>query len=231
LITDFSDDFVKCFLEAGFEWGGLWNSVHDAMHFQVPWTQDWRNSAESPRPEVFKEKKEPEKAAVPSGAFDFSTKEGTIAAIKAECQKQGIGLPEQIAYVLATTEWETGHTFQPVREGFENEEYRQSKEYYPYYGRGYVQLTWEDNYRKYAKIMGIDLVNDPDLALDPQNALFILVHGFKTGAFTTKKITDYINTEEEPDFYNARKCINGLDKAEEIADIAENFLESPTIRV
>jgi hypothetical protein len=79
--------------------------------------------------------------------------------------------------------------------------------------------------------MGIDLVNDPDLALDPQNALFILVHGFKTGAFTTKKITDYINTEEEPDFYNARKCINGLDKAEEIADIAENFLESPTIRV
>jgi len=44
LITDFSKNFVKCFAEAGFEWGGLWQSCHDAMHFQIPWTQDWRNS-------------------------------------------------------------------------------------------------------------------------------------------------------------------------------------------
>ncbi len=97
--------------------------------------------------------------------------------------------------------------------------------YYPYYGRGYVQLTWEDNYKKYEDILGIDLVDQPDLALDPKTALFILVHGFKTGAFTGKKITDFINEEEEPDFYNARKCINGLDHAQDIADIAsEKYL-------
>ncbi len=50
LITDFSDAFVRCWAEAGFEWGGLWTSCHDAMHFQLPWTQDWRNSSRPLRP-------------------------------------------------------------------------------------------------------------------------------------------------------------------------------------
>lgn len=161
-----------------------------------------------------------------ASGYNFTTPKGTIAAIKAECQKQGIGLPEQIAYVLATVKWETAHTFRPVREAFwKDEEWRRRNlsRYYPYYGRGYVQLTWEDNYRKYGEILGIDLVNNPDLALMPETALFILVHGFKTGAFTGKKIMDYINAGEA-DFINARRCINALNKAEEIAAIAEKFL-------
>jgi uncharacterized protein (TIGR02594 family) len=163
----------------------------------------------------------------PATGYNFTTKKGTIAAIKAECNKQGLNLAPQKAYVLATTEWETGHTFEPVREAFwKGEAWRQANlRYYPYYGRGYVQLTWEDNYRKYAEIMDIDLVNDPDLALDPQTALFILVHGFKTGTFTGKKLTDYINAQGT-DFINARRCINALDRAEEIAALAQKFLES-----
>lgn len=158
---------------------------------------------------------------------DFSTKGGVIAAIKAECDKQGLNLAEQQAYVLATVDWETGHTFKPVREAFwKDEEWRrQNLRYYPYYGRGYVQLTWKDNYSKYAAILGIDLVNNPDLALEPATAVFILVHGFRTGAFTGKKIVDYIN-EAHTDFLDARRCINGLDKAEEIAAIAAQFMEA-----
>jgi hypothetical protein len=233
VVTDFSDDFIKCFAEAGFEWGGLWTSVHDAMHFQIPWTQDWQRSSAPLRPEVYSqqasaaEETKPEEIHPVPGEYDFSTKEGTIAAIKAECQKQGIGLPPQMAYVLATTDWETAHTFKPVREAFwKDEAWRKANlRYYPYYGRGYVQLTWEDNYRKYAEIMKIDLVNNPDLALDPQNAVFIMVNGFKNGTFTGKKITDYINVQGT-DFINARRCINALDKAEEIAAIAERFLEA-----
>jgi|GEM_PF-5641161 len=160
-------------------------------------------------------------------AWDFSTKEGTMAAIRAECDKQGLKLPEQMAYVLATVEWETNGTFQPVREAYWHDEAwrRANLRYYPYYGRGYVQLTWEANYRKYAKIMGIDLVGNPDLALQPEVALFILVHGFKTGTFTGKKLTDYIN-EAGCDFIQARRCINALNKAEEIAALAENYLPS-----
>lgn len=50
LITDFSPEFVMCFAESGFEWGGLWRSIKDAMHFQLPWTGDWRQSQNSLKP-------------------------------------------------------------------------------------------------------------------------------------------------------------------------------------
>ena len=87
---------------------------------------------------------------------NFGSKQGTIDAIKGMCQAMGIGLPTQIAYVLATTQWETAQTFQPVREAFWHDEaWRQANfSYYPYYGRGYVQLTWDRNYKAYSDILG-----------------------------------------------------------------------------
>lgn len=157
--------------------------------------------------------------------YDFSTRQGTIAAIQAECALQGIGLKTQIAYVLATTQWETAQTFQPVRESFWlSEDWRRANlSYYPYYGRGYVQLTWRENYAKYAQLLGIDLVGQPDLALQPDTALFVLVHGFKTGTFAGPTIAEFINPNQT-DFVNARRCINGTDKAQEIAALAQTFL-------
>ena len=162
-----------------------------------------------------------------SRVHDFSTKEGTINAIKWECKAQDIGLNTQIAYVLATVQWETAQTFKPVREAFwRSEDWRKNNfRYYPYYGRGYVQLTWKNNYQKYSQILGVDMVNNPDLAMDHNIALFILVHGFKTGTFTGRKITDYI-TRSQTDFVNARRCINGLDHAHDIASLAEDFLKN-----
>jgi hypothetical protein len=156
---------------------------------------------------------------------ESSTKQEVIEAIKQECKAQGIGLSTQIAYVLATTEWETAQTFQPVREAFwESEEYRRNNfRYYPYYGRGYVQLTWKENYQKFSTLLGLDLVGSPDLAMEPNTALFILVYGFKTGSFTGRKITDYI-TSQSTDSINARRCINMLDHAREIAELAEGYL-------
>lgn len=160
--------------------------------------------------------------------YDFATKEGTIAAIRDACRRHGIGLPTQTAYVLATTEWETAQTFQPVREAFWLSENwrREHLRYYPYYGRGYVQLTWETNYRKYGQILGLDLVGQPDLAMDPDVALFVLVHGFKTGTFTGRAITDYIDAQRT-DFVGARRCINGRDHAHDIAQLAEAYLQAP----
>lgn len=156
---------------------------------------------------------------------DFSSKTGTIEAIKWECRVQGIGLDTQVAYVLATTQWETAQTFKPVREAFWLSEKWREKNlgYYPFYGRGYVQLTWKNNYEKYSRILGVDMVDDPDIAMRPNVALFILVHGFKTGTFTGRKITDYID-HGRTDFVNARRCINGRDRAHEIAAIAKELL-------
>jgi len=168
------------------------------------------------------------KLAKPSN-HDFSTRDGTIAAIIEECKKQGLGLRNQIAYVLATTQHETANSFQPVKEAYylrdKAEAYRKTLKYYPYYGRGYVQLTWKKNYETYGHLLGVDLVNNPDLALQPEVALFVIVHGFKVGAFTGRPITKYIDAWHT-DFVNARRCINGVDRAQHIAELATNFAKT-----
>ena len=160
-------------------------------------------------------------------AYDFATKASVIDAITSECRTQDIGLATQIAYVLGTVEWETAQTFKPVREAFWlNEDWRkQNLRYHPYYGRGYVQLTWLNNYQKYSQILGIDLVTIPDKALEPNTSLFVLVHGFKTGTFTGRKISDFVNTQQT-DFINARRCINGRDRAHDIEQLARKYLRT-----
>lgn len=157
--------------------------------------------------------------------YNFSTQNGTIDAIKQECKKKGLPLKPQIAYVLATAQWETANTFKPVKEAYWlSEEWRRKNlRYFPFYGRGLVQITWKSNYQKYSDILGVDLVNNPDKVLEPNISLFILVHGCKNGTFTGMKIEDYINSNRT-DFYNARRVINGIDKAQEIANIAKEWM-------
>lgn len=132
----------------------------------------------------------------------------------------------QWAYVFATTFHETKATFLPVREAYwlPNAEAWRKKNlrYYPYYGRGFVQITWKDNYSKFAKLMGIDFVSDPDSVMDPATAFHIMVYGFIHGSFTGNKISDYINILEK-DYKGARRCINGTDKAELIETYAKIF--------
>ena len=89
--------------------------------------------------------------------------------------------------------------------------------------RGYVQLTWRTNYQFYSDLLEKDFVADPDAVMDENISLFILVHGFKTGAFTGKKITDFIN-DRRTDFVEARRCINGTDRAHDIAHLALKHL-------
>ncbi|ALR29777.1 hypothetical protein ATE47_04230 [Chryseobacterium sp. IHB B 17019] len=130
----------------------------------------------------------------------------------------------QWAYVFATVLHETGATFLPLREAPRlSEEWRKRNfRYFPYYGRGYVQITWERNYSLYSKKIGVDLVGNPDLAMKPEYAWFILIDGFKNGVFTGKKISDYIN-EKKKDYRNARRCINGTDRMDLIAKYAVQF--------
>ena len=50
---------------------------------------------------------------------------------------------------------------------------------YKYRGRGLIGLTGKDNYAKFGKLTGVDLVKNPDLANDPEVAKKILVAYFK----------------------------------------------------
>lgn len=204
-----------------------WKAYSEAHIEKMAWMQDAGTLKLGPslwhmHPIVFLD-------ALKSGGYDFSTREGTVRAIIEESRKQGFTLNSQLAYILATVKRETGDTFKPVREGdwvghTSTDEYRKKHyRYYPYYGRGYVQITWDYNYRAYSEKLGVDLVSAPDKALEPNNSLFILVDGFKNGVFTGKKLTDYVN-ESSTDFYHARKCINGFDHADQIKGFAEDFL-------
>ncbi|QOW21540.1 glycoside hydrolase family 19 protein [Novilysobacter avium] len=93
---------------------------------------------------------------------------------------------------------------------------------YKYRGRGYVQVTWKDNYRKCGDNLGLDLVGNPDLALAPSVAAGCMTYGMYSGIFTGKKVTTYIN-KARSDYVSARRVINGVDKAEVIAGHAEIF--------
>ncbi len=138
-----------------------------------------------------------------------------------ECLKQGVTNRNQIKYILATVQHETNRTFEPVKEAYWLSEgwRKRNLRYYPYYGRGFVQITWKSNYDKFGKLLNIDLVNHPELALVLENSVFILVYGMKHGTFTGKKLSDYI-TNKKVDFRRARRIINGLDKARKISKIA-----------
>lgn len=37
-------------------------------------------------------------------------------------------------------------------------------------GRGFIMLTGRKNYEKYGKLIGVDLISNPDLAADPEIA-------------------------------------------------------------
>lgn len=131
---------------------------------------------------------------------------------------------EQCAYVLATAYHETAHTMNPVVEAYWCSEAWREKNlrYYPWHGRGYVQLTWERNYVKAGKAIGVDLIADPSLAMIPKNAAAILVEGSAQGWFTGKKLADYIDGVN-CDFVNARRVINGKDRAGLIAEYAHAY--------
>ena len=149
---------------------------------------------------------------------------GHTARIRAAAKKHALTIPQE-AYVLATAYWETARTMQPVEEayylGSKASAYRRKLRYYPWYGRGFVQLTWKDNYIKAGQKLGVDLVEDPTRAMIPDVAAEILVLGSKDGWFTGKGLSRYIG--EKVDYINARRIINGTDKAKEIAAIAREY--------
>ncbi len=143
-----------------------------------------------------------------------------------EGEKRKVTLDE-MSYVLATVWHETAHTMKPVRE-YGGETYLKGKKYYPYVGMGYVQLTWKENYEKATKYfrnilkINVDFVKDPKLLLKKEYAAIILIVGMQEGWFTGKKLSDYIKGNIR-NYKEARRIINGTDKATLIANYADKF--------
>lgn len=168
------------------------------------------------------------------GGFDIIRKEVfngklTTSQVQAleylvhRCTEAGMNYPEG-AYTLATVYHETAATMLPIKERG-SDAYLKSKKYYPYIGYGYVQLTWKDNYARIGKLIGVDLIKNPEKALDPEVASEIMVlgmlHGWFTGVGFQKKRPVY--KYDRISYIRARAIINGTDKAEAIAEYAMVF--------
>jgi hypothetical protein len=168
------------------------------------------------------------------GPLKGSASSGLTALLRFISRDPDITDVRWAAYMLATTMHECARTWQPI------EEYGRGKgrKYgaavaikgpsgvvrHVYYGRGYVQLTWDYNYKTVGEKLGLgqQLLLRPELALEPQTAYRVMSYGMRNGTFTTRKLSQYISGKL-CNYVTARKIINGLDKAETIAAYARKL--------
>ncbi|MBY3134996.1 hypothetical protein [Rhizobium laguerreae] len=150
-----------------------------------------------------------------------------------------------LAYILATAYHETAYTMQPVRETLAESDvraveiletafaagrlswvktpyWRPDEDGRSWLGRGLVQLTHKRNYEAMSVLTGIDLVADPDRAMEMDAAVTILIEGMLQGSFTGHKLADHLNATTA-DWVNARRIVNGTDRAEKLAAYAMVF--------
>lgn len=155
-----------------------------------------------------------------------------INAVLAEWEKRALTDLRWLAYMLATDKHETNATMQAVREAYWlSEDWRKTHlRYWPFYGRGLVQLTWKANYEKMAAVVKLDLVTMPDLALELDTAVQIMFEGMLRGDTGVGDFTGYSlekffdDTHDDP--LGARMIINGTDKARLIAGYHYSFLSA-----
>jgi len=144
-----------------------------------------------------------------------------------------------LCYMLATAWHETSKTMQPIAEYGRGKTRPYGKKIkhsgvaysdYPglFFGRGYVQLTWYENYQLMGRLIGVNLLASPELAMNQDIAAKIMFEGMTKGSssfgdFTGKCLEMYFN-DKTNDPFNARKIINGLDCAELIKCYHEKFI-------
>lgn len=167
-----------------------------------------------------------------------------LAATLAACILRGLNAADT-AYVLATEYRETGGLMQPVRErggtGYLTRMYdirgarptlaKANGNTAPgdgvkFAGRGKCQITWKNNYARIGKLIGLDLVANPDLALGLQTASRIMVDGMIGGWFTGRKLSHTLPRGRRAtlaEFKASRPIINGHDCDLMIAEYALIF--------
>ena len=149
-----------------------------------------------------------------------------------ECDRHGVTDLNQIAYIMGTVqheslfspqrEWGDVNYFTRLYEGRSDLGNTQPGDGARYRGRGYVQITGRRNYTLFSDLLSVDLVSNPDLALDPLIAAQICVKGMVQGHFTGASLEHYFNVQTA-NFREARRIVNGMDRANHIAGIARHF--------
>jgi putative chitinase len=122
-----------------------------------------------------------------------------------------------LAYALATTYHETSKEMQPIEEYGKGDGMEYGKvdpeTGQTYYGRGFVQLTWRDNYARVDDELDFDGDESCEMhainALDLDVAAEVMFKGMEQGWFrANEKFAVYFNDGRD-DPYGAREIING----------------------
>lgn len=116
-----------------------------------------------------------------------TSQEACYNAVAIALVELGILTDLSLLGALATIRTEVGRNYLPIKEIADGSAYEgrldlgntQVGDGAKYKGRGFIQLTGRANYTHYGKALGIDLVNNPDLALDVNISARILAHYFK----------------------------------------------------
>jgi putative chitinase len=94
---------------------------------------------------------------------------------------------------------------------------------YKYRGRGLIQLTGKENYEKFGKLIGIDLVQNPDFANDPEIAQRLAVEYFK------EKQKQKVDLSDIAQVGKAVGYAGGEDETRKRAKYAQEFLQEGKI--
>lgn len=128
----------------------------------------------------------------------------------------------QTAYVLATFWHESRFLLHPEEfasgaayEGRADLGNTQPGDGIRFKGRGAAQITGRRNYTNVSKLFKIDCVNNPD-TLETIVSVKPCIHFMMKGLFTGRKLTKY-DLKTSSGVINARRTVNGLDRAELIA--------------
>jgi putative chitinase len=156
---------------------------------------------------------------------DVEKKAYMLATVRHECGPDMIPITENMNYTSASRiaqVWPSRFTVESAKSYVRNPEKLANKVYanrlgngtpesgdgYKYRGRGIgAQFTGRVNYEKFSRLFGVDLVNQPELALDLHLGARILYKGSTEGLFTGVSLGNYINNKKI-DYRNARRVVN-----------------------
>lgn len=182
------------------------------------------------------------------GKVQVSGMEGLLDAF----ETHGDGQKDTLAYGLATAYHETARRMAPIKEtvmphhkdknpsddtvirrldawarkkGRTRNIYwrRQGRYNQAYFGRGHVQLTWEDNYQRSSGDAGVDLLRYPDQMLNPEISARVLWKGLLDGRWNGRRhgLRHYLDAG---DLRGARRTVNITDRWSDVAKYHRAFL-------